>query len=714
MASIIPGYEYDIFISYRQKDNEYDGWVTEFINNLKRELHATFKEDISIYFDANPIDGLLETHIVDESLAKKLKCLIFIPVISQTYCDPQSFAWQHEFCAFNNIAKEDQFGRDIRLAGGNVASRILPVKIHDLDIEDKSLLENELGGVLRSIEFIYKASGVNRPLKPNDERTENLNHTFYRDQINKVANALKEIITAIKTHNQQDGEIPKEAVKSKPVKPKILKPKIIIVSGIILALIVLGYFIIPRLIKSSKPIEKSIAVLPFINDSPSDSNKYFINGVMEDILNDLQTIKELRPISRTSAEKYRTTTKSIPEIAKELGVNYIVEGSGQKSGNTIRLIIKLFRAYKEDPLWGNTYEQEMHDARDIFRIQSQIAEAIAAQLEAVITPQEKQLIQKTPTANLEAYNAYLQGILYWRKFTSPDQEVALKHFEQAIEKDPKYALAYAGICNVWLRRATMGTPSPVEATPIAMAALTKALELDSTRSEVYTSLAKIQHNVKWDWKGAESSYKKAIALNPNYADAHITYSNLLIEVGRMKEAMEQDELALKLDPLNIGCKAEHGLTLLFFRRYDDAIIAFQEVLKTDPAHGTAISNLPEALHMMGRYKEEFEAWKSYYTTSFKDFVHVFDQVNAKADYVSALNLEADTLVAQSKTKFINPTEIALVYACAGNKERALDMLDRAYEMHDPNLAGLLHPGYNILRNEPRFQDLCKKMNLPYE
>src|SRR5664279_2676310 len=139
MPSIVPDYEYDIFISYRQKDNEYDGWVTEFVENLKRELHATFKEDISIYFDLNAQDGLLETHIVDKSLAKKLKCLIFIPIISQTYCDLKSFAWQHEFVAFNKLAKEDQFGRDIRLAGGNVASRILPIKIHNLDPEDKTL-----------------------------------------------------------------------------------------------------------------------------------------------------------------------------------------------------------------------------------------------------------------------------------------------------------------------------------------------------------------------------------------------------------------------------------------------------------------------------------------------------------------------------------------------------------------------------------------------
>jgi len=198
MASLIPGYEYDIFISYRQKDNKGDRWVSEFVDALKTELESTFKEEISVYFDINPHDGLLETHDVDASLKDKLKCLIFIPIVSRTYCDSKSFAWQHELIAFNKMAKEDQFGRDIRLAGGNVASRILPVKIHDLDSEDKTLLENELGGVLRSIEFIYKASGVNRPLKPNDERVENLNHTYYRDQVNKIANAIKEIICGLK------------------------------------------------------------------------------------------------------------------------------------------------------------------------------------------------------------------------------------------------------------------------------------------------------------------------------------------------------------------------------------------------------------------------------------------------------------------------------------------------------------------------------------
>jgi TolB-like protein/Tfp pilus assembly protein PilF len=714
MVSIIPGYEYDIFISYRQKDNKCDRWVSEFVEALKTELESTFKEEISVYFDVNPHDGLLETHDVDASLKDKLKCLVFIPIISRTYCDPKSFAWEHEFKAFVDQASQDQFGLKVKLPNGNVSSRVLPVRIHDLDNDDMKLCESVLDGVLRGVDFIYKEPGVDRPLTSDDDEKINLNKTKYRNQVNKVALAIKEIITAIKKHSQQEGEVSKEVLNIKPKPIRNLKPTVIIASVVILALILLGYFYIPKLFKPSKVIEKSIAVLPFINDSPSDSNKYFINGVMEDILCDLQTIKELRPISRTSTEKYRTTTKSIPEIAKELSVNYIVEGSGQKSGNTIRLNVKLFRAYNEGPLWGNTYEQEMHDARDIFRIQSQIAEAIATELKTVITPNEKRLIEKTPTTNLAAYEAYLQGIFYWRKFTQLDEEVALQYFEQAIEKDPKYALAYAGICNVWQLRSNASFASPSEAIPKETAALTKALELDSTWAEVYHSLAFYKTYIMWDLKGGESAIKKAIAINPNFADAYLLYEEILIITGRIKEAMEQVEIALKLDPLNILCKTEYGLTLYFSRRYEDAITTFHGVLKIDPANQLALETLPGAFHQIGKQKEEMEAWKSFYSIIFKDFTNVFDEGYAKGGYIGALNLEADTLVAQSKTKNINPWEIALIYSCAGNKERAMDMLDHGYKAHDPNMVFMLYPVFDILRNEQRFKELAHKLKVPYK
>jgi hypothetical protein len=199
MASIICGYNYDIFISYRQKDNKHDGWVTEFVDNLKGELESTFKEEISVYFDINPHDGLLETHDVDESLKEKLKCLVFIPIISRTYCDPKSFAWEHEFRAFVGQASKDQYGLKVKLPNGNVASRVLPIQIHDLDSEDINLCETILGSVLRGIEFIYKEPGVNRPLTGKDSEDKNTNRTNYRNQINKVANAIKEIILGLET-----------------------------------------------------------------------------------------------------------------------------------------------------------------------------------------------------------------------------------------------------------------------------------------------------------------------------------------------------------------------------------------------------------------------------------------------------------------------------------------------------------------------------------
>ena len=200
MSSIIEGFNYDIFISYRQKDNKGDRWVSEFVEALKTELESTFKEEISVYFDINQHDGLLETYDVDASLKEKLKCLIFIPIFSRTYCDPESFAWEHEFKAFINLASNDQFGLKVKLLNGNVTSRILPVKIHELDQEDNMFLEFETGEVLRGIEFIYKSTGVNRPLRSKEDFPhDNLNHTIYIDQINKVAIAIKNIMESIDT-----------------------------------------------------------------------------------------------------------------------------------------------------------------------------------------------------------------------------------------------------------------------------------------------------------------------------------------------------------------------------------------------------------------------------------------------------------------------------------------------------------------------------------
>ena len=209
MSSIISGFEYDIFVSYRHNDNKYDGWVTEFVEKLSQELDATLKDKLSIFFDKNPHEGLHDSHQVDESITTKIKSLIFIPIISQTYCDTNSFAWRQEFKVFKSETENDRFGRNIKLANGNFASRILPIKIHDIDMEDVKLLESELSGALRSIDFIYRDAGVNRSLRPvDDELSASTAKPLYRNQINKLANAIKEIIQGLKL-----------AERGKPVAP---------------------------------------------------------------------------------------------------------------------------------------------------------------------------------------------------------------------------------------------------------------------------------------------------------------------------------------------------------------------------------------------------------------------------------------------------------------------------------------------------------------
>jgi TolB-like protein len=712
MTSIIEGFNYDIFISYRQKDNKFDGWVTRFVGDLKKELEATFKEDISIYFDENPHDGLLETHIVDSSLKEKLKCLIFIPIISQTYCDPKSFAWQNELMAFNKMAKEDAYGRDITLANGNVSSRILSVKIHELDATDQKIFEDETGGVLRAIEFIYSEPGVNRPLNPDDDARENLNRTKYRNQINKVANAVKDIIESIKKGNKQGEDILKNVKKGKPLPSRFLNKRIIIASIITLALILFGIFFIPRLLKSLKPIEKSIAVLPFRNDSRDDSTQYFMDGVMEELLTNLQKIKELRVLGRTSVEQYRSQNKTIPQIAQELGINYIIEGSGQKSGNSFRMRVQLIRANKESHIWANTFEQENLNLKDYFKIQANFAEAIAKELNAVITPGEKQLMKTIPTERLEAYDAYLKGHFYYQKITSNDMDIAMQYFELAKKLDPDFALAYVGIGTVWLGRQVIGVAVPEEAGPKVMTAFMRALELDSTLAEVHYTLAIMNTYGMWDWKSAESEFKRAIAINPNYADARAMYSHLLNFLGRPKEAMEQMELALKLDPHNPTHLVTYCQDLLFVHKYDDAVSVSRELFDKNPTMFVALDPLFQALHLTGRYEEAFEVMKNYYSNMYKDFDHVFDQYD-KLGYAGTLSLEGDTLLSQSKTKNILPIDIAYLYIFSGNKERALDCLEQSYELRDPNILYITRPTYKSLREEPRFQDLLRKLNLTF-
>ncbi|MBN1271850.1 MAG: protein kinase [Candidatus Aminicenantes bacterium] len=509
------------------------------------------------------------------------------------------------------------------------------------------------------------------------------------------------------------GIVPEE-IKARLRKARLRKRKRVISLAGSAALIFIGAIIGFKVFwKPPVPIEKSIAVLPFINDSPDQENTYFINGVMEEILGNLQKIKALRVISRTSVEQYRDRKKSVREIAEELGVNYIVEGSAQKYGNAFRMRTQLIAADRETHLWGQSFQQEITDVENIFNIQSSIAESIAAELKAVIALEERKLIETIPTTDLTAYDAYLKGKFYMYNATSDDMNTAMEVFELAKERDPEFALAYVGMAQVWMFRQQMGYASPDEAGPKIKEAVERALELDSTLAELHYMLANMNYLVIWDWEKGEKAFKKAIEINPNHAEAHALYSHLLIILGRPEEAMGHAELSLKLDPHNPGIIMWYSAALLFERRYDECILFCREFYEKNPTTFWFLTiSLSIALHMKEKYDEAFEALKVAMSTQYEDFDHVFDQFE-KLGYAGTLNLEADTLLEQSKTKYLSQFDIASIYAFAGNKEQALDCLKQAYEMRDPVVPYIgVYPNLAILHDEPRFQELLRKMNLP--
>ena len=579
MGSLILGYEYDIFISYRHNDNR-SGWVTEFVSALQEELAATLKEPISVYFDTNPHDGLLETHNVDKSLESKLKCLIFIPIISQTYCDSKSFAWQYEFTVFNKMAKEDQFGRDIRLASGNVTSRILPVKIHDLDEEDKTLLENELRGVLRSIDFIYKASGVNRPLKPNDERTDNLNHTYYRDQINKVANAVKEIITALKKHDQQDAEVPKEVVKAEPELSRNLKPKIIIGSLLVLVLMALVYFFIPKLSKNSDSVEKTIAVLPFRNLSNDTTQLQWSDGFMEDILNNLQKVNSFTIRPRTSSYQYKDTKKSTVIIGKELNVNYLVGGSVGREGSNLKIRVTLTDSKADKQVWSNDYPCEMNQ---LLSVQSEIAKKIAAELKAELTPEEIKKIEKRPTQNPEANNYYLQGnYYYWKAGDSGDDRTAIELYEKAIELDPGFALAYTGIARCLIDQFWFYKDHSEDILDKSKQEIDKAFEIDPDLPEAHLALGIYYYIGYLKYPEALKEFKLILKDQPKNWEAIYFSSDAHKRAGNWEVAKFDLEKAIELIPENWDLVDIAISTFEFLREYSKAEEFYNMIMAHTP------------------------------------------------------------------------------------------------------------------------------------
>ena len=797
MASLLPGYEYDIFISYRQKDNKGDRWVSEFVDALKTELESTFKEEISVYFDINPHDGLLETHDVNASLKEKLKCLIFIPIISRTYCDPKSFAWEHEFKAFVEQASQDQFGLKVKLPGGNVANRILPIQIHDLTSEDKTLLEKELGGVLRSIEFIYKEPGVDKPLAPEDNEKKNLNNTKYRIQIIKVAHAIKDIVLGLKTEhdplvkgtpplkellNEEKKEDSRKEVISKGIIDQKSKKWLIMLLSIFLCFV--GIFALYKIIDRSKQtqaltkLEKSIAVLPFRNDSPDQENTYFINGIMEEVLNNLQKIKGFRVLSRTSTEQYRGSAKlTITKIAKELNVNYIVEGSGQKYGNSYRLRVQLITGKNERHLWGESYEKEIREAKDIYGTQSEIAQSIASALKATITPEEKQLINKIPTTNLTAYDFYQRGreehTKYWiNNWTNNSNRATLQKAEdfyhKALKYDSTYAQAYTGLARVYWDKHYWEEYFSKNFMDSILTLTNIGLTFDNQLSEAYT-LRGTYYNEIGKPDQAIEEFDKAIKLNPNDWKAYlgkgefywgndlvnnINYlqkaasinrgpelPTLLGEIGsaylgagfpEKSKYYYQEELKLDGDSSVYYFSLE--INEYFLENYNKSIEFGVKAYALDSTNYEILMFLGFDYSWLGQYKESLKYFKKWFTrlktsgalstNNMDNIGYAYWQNGYKKeaefffDEQIKINNRMNELKRPGGLGLNTYYDLATVYAFRGEKDKAYKNLRIYNQSQGITLFMAMtiktDPLFNSIRNEPEFQQIVRDVEAKYQ
>jgi tetratricopeptide (TPR) repeat protein len=729
MSSIIDGYEYDIFISYRQKDNKYDGWVTEFVEHLRNEIEATFKEDVSIYFDENPHDGLLEIHNVDKSLETKLRSLIFIPIISQTYCDPGSFAWQNEFLAFNKLASSDNLGRDVKLASGNVCSRIIPIKIHELDASDTELIEKEMGCRLRAIEFIFSSAGVNRPLKPDDNPDKNLNKTFYRDQINKVANAIKNVIYSIHpdprkrtAKSYQTGDMAGHSQQSRSVFKRTGSGVNISFAAYAIALfailvIVSLMFFYPKWIHKTKTettsgdlVKEAIAVMPVSNNTGNADLEYIAAGIQDALISQLWEIRSLMVKSTYSTSQFTNSKESVQEIAKKLSVNNIVESSIEGSGDSLTINVRLIEAFPvEKYIWSSTFSKSKNNLATIYH---DITRGITNSIHVSLTPQEEEKFANSKSDNPDFLNTLNLGKFWINQVTpTPEKfEKGLKYLNEAITLDPTDPRPYLAMA-LGYSNAGHVSPAAADASNRAKAYALKALELDSTLAEAYTVLGARYLYSEWDFPATKHALERSLALNQNISSIHYTYAWFLTLTRNNDEAVAEMKKAVEIDPLNPYCTSYLAWLYLFTGRYEEAIAEARKTLDLDPNYTTAFFVMGSAYSEMGMNYEAIEMHKKGLAIS-PGFESGLGIAYARAGQrENALEVAAG--MEKNMDQWWYAYGLAEVYAVLGEKDKAINCLEVAYKLHGDFIPWIRYDyPLKSLYDDPRFKAIVKRLNLP--
>ncbi len=456
---------------------------------------------------------------------------------------------------------------------------------------------------------------------------------------------------------------------------------------------------------------RAIAVLPLDNLSHDPEQEYFADGMTEELITNLGKISALRVISRNSVMQYEGHSKPTPQIAKELNVEAVVEGSVLRSGNRVRISAQLVQANPEKNLWAESYER---DLSDVLALQREVAQAIAEEVQINLGPQETSRLRPARAVKPDAYEAYLKGRYFWNKRAREGVAKGLQYFEQAVKLEPNYGLAYAGMSDSYIILGGNYWLSPREAFPKAKSAALKAVEIDDSISEAHTSLAQTME-LEWDWEGAEREYKQALALNPGYATAHQWFSVFLSRMGRHEKAIMEAMRAAELDPLSPVISLRLAQAFYLARRYEEAKKALQRTFEVSP-------DFFFARHLLGvvdlqdhKLEESIAELQTAATLSPVD-----DETKAVLGYAYALSgrkreakTALDGLKEQSRTRYVSPRLIALVCVGLNKKGEAFEWLEEGYKQRDSEIPSIgVEPMFDPLRSDPRFHDLLRRMNLP--
>jgi len=459
---------------------------------------------------------------------------------------------------------------------------------------------------------------------------------------------------------------------------------------------------------------RSLAVLPLANRSGDPAQEFFVDGMTDALIADLAQIAALRVISRTSAMRFKGSDKPLPEIARDLHVDGIVEGSALLAGGRVRITVTLIEAATDRSLWAKSYEREL---TDILTLQSEVARAIAEEVRVQVTPEERTRLEPKGPVNPAAHVAYLQGRYLWNRWNTESFRHSLERYREAIEADPGYALAWAGLADSYATLGNTNAMAPAEAYVKAREAAERGLALDPSLAELHASLAYVHRFHDWDWARAERGFLRALELNPGYATGRRWYAQFLSGLGRHGEAIAEAERALELDPLSLVIHTAVGDVLFYARRYERAVSYYRRCVELDATFGPGHTDMARALEHLGRHEEaiaEFLLGVGHTPGARMPASTGLATLLAAAGRREEAGAMIAALIERSQSAYVSPYGIASAYAVAGENAKALDWLERAYEQRDGTLVWIkVHPRMDGLRAEPRFRELLSKMKLDH-